>query len=66
MASDQPGKNLADIIKKAIDDLELTTSEYQEILAEAHADGQIDSEEQRLLKQLNDMIANGTIKRVPG
>jgi uncharacterized protein YutE (UPF0331/DUF86 family) len=61
-----PGEKLYDLIKKAIDDLELTTSEYQAILEQANEDGIIDSEEQRLLKQLNAMLADGTVKRTPG
>ncbi len=60
------GEKLSDLIKKAIDDLELTTTEYQEILEQANADGVIDAEEQRLLQQLNEMVANGTVKRRPG
>ena len=54
------------LIKKALDDHELTMTEYQEILAQAGEDGVIDADEQRLLKQLNAMIADGTVKRVPG
>ncbi len=60
------GGKLAKLIKKAIDDLEVSTTEWQEIMAQANEDGVIDGEEQRLLKQLHEMIANGTIKRVPG
>lgn len=56
---------LADLIKKALQDLEITTAEYNEIQAQAGSDLVVDAEEQRLLKQLNDMIANGTLKRVP-
>jgi len=66
MASGESGKKLADMIKKAIQDCELTTSEYNEILALADADGVIDSQEKNLLKQLQDLLANQTIKRVPG
>lgn len=59
------GGKLAQIIKKAMDDLEITTSEYQEILAQAGEDGVIDEDEAQLLRQLNEMIADGTLKRVP-
>jgi hypothetical protein len=62
----EEGSKLAKLIKKAITDLELTTSEYQEILAQANADGMIDPDEKMLLAQLHQMIANGTIDRVPG
>jgi tellurite resistance protein len=41
-------------------------TEYQEILTQANADGIIDAEEQRLLRQLQAMIEDGTVKRVPG
>jgi hypothetical protein len=57
---------LKELIKKAIADLQITTTEYNEILEQANSDMVIDSEEQALLKQLNEMIANKTIDRVPG
>jgi hypothetical protein len=60
------GEKLAQMIKKAISDCELTTSEYNEILALADEDGIIDSQEQRLLNQLQSLLSNGTVKRVPG
>ncbi len=60
------GEKLATVIKKAIADLEITTTEYNEIINQANADMVIDSEEQALLKQLNELLSNGTIKRVPG
>ncbi len=66
MESGETGGKLADMIKKAIRNCELTTSEHNQILAVADEDGIIDSQEQNLLKQLQDLIANGTIKKVPG
>ena len=60
------GHKLEKLIKKAIADLELTTSEYEEILAQAHADGQTDPDEANLLHQLQQLIADGAVKRVPG
>lgn len=60
------GGKLSQMIKKAIFDCELTTSEHNQIIAIANEDGIIDSQEQNLLKQLQDLLANGTIKRVPG
>ena len=60
------GEALAKLIKKAISDLEISMSEYDEILAQVYADGRVDPEEQKLLDQLNAMIADGTVKRVPG
>ncbi|MCP4199889.1 MAG: hypothetical protein GY762_22325 [Proteobacteria bacterium] len=66
MPSSTPGEKLLVLIKKALDDNELTMTEYQEILAQAGEDSVIDSDEQRLLGQLHEMIANGTVKRTPG
>jgi hypothetical protein len=59
------GANLAEVIKKAVDDHLITTSEYDEIIQLAHQDCAIDGHEQVLLKEFNAMIADGTIKRVP-
>jgi hypothetical protein len=59
------GKNLEDVIKKAIDDGEITQAEYEEIIHMAHDDGHIDRHELVLLKELKNMIADKTIKRVP-
>jgi hypothetical protein len=64
MISGSSGKKLSDLIKKAIDDFEVTTSEYEEILALASDDQHIDDQERSLLKQLQDMLANNTIKRI--
>jgi hypothetical protein len=66
MVSGETGGKLAELINKAIEDLELTTSEYDKILAMANEDGVIDSQEKQLLSQLQEMITNGTVKRVPG
>jgi hypothetical protein len=66
MSLSTPGAKLLKLIKKALDDHELTMTEYQEILAQAGEDGVIDSEEQRLLRQLHAMIEDGTVKKVPG
>lgn len=59
------GASLADAIKQAIEDHEITNAEYDEIMQIAHEDEVIDRQEQALLKELNTMIADGTIKRVP-
>ncbi len=60
----ESAQELARMIKKAIADGEVTTAEYEAILAIADADGHHDRQEQRLLNQLHEMIANGTVKRV--
>ena len=57
MKSGETGEKLAEMIKKAIRDCELTTSEHDQILAIADQDGVIDSQEKNLLKQLQDLIA---------
>ena len=62
----ESGMQLADVIRKAISDCEITTSEYNEILNVANADQHIDSQERQLLSQLQQMIGNGTITRVKG
>ncbi|HON79446.1 MAG TPA: hypothetical protein PK544_13220 [Spirochaetota bacterium] len=66
MSSGETGKQLADMIKHAIDDCQITTTEYEKILMLANEDGHIDSQEQRLLSNLQEMMSNGTIKRIPG
>jgi hypothetical protein len=52
------------MIKKAIADCELSTSEYNEIMKIANEDQHIDPQEQTLLNQLQSLLANGTVKRV--
>ena len=66
MKSGETGGRLAEKIKKAIDDLELTETEYQEILDLAYEDGKLDPQEQKLLAQLNALLSNGTVKRGKG
>lgn len=65
MKSGETGGKLAEMIKKAIDDGKITNSEYERILAVAHEDHVIDSQEKKLLSQLQDMLSNKTIVRVP-
>ncbi|MEE4242603.1 MAG: hypothetical protein V2I36_14145 [Desulfopila sp.] len=57
---------LKDLIKHAIDDLEITPAEYNSIMDCALEDGHLDKEEKALLAQFQEMISNGTIKRVRG
>lgn len=63
MAVSKSGRKLAELIKHAIDDGKITSAEYEEILHMADADGHIDAHERNLLRQLNDLISNGTVKR---
>jgi len=65
MKSGETGEKLSAMIKKAIDDGKITNMEYERILAVAEADHVIDSQEKRLLAQLQDMLSNKTIVRVP-
>ena len=53
------GHKLEALIKKAISDLELTTSEYEEIMAQANADGHVDSDEWKLLTDFKRRGAEG-------
>lgn len=64
--SGETGGQLAAMIKKAIDDGELTNTEYDQIMMVADQDGVVDSQEKNLLRQLQEMLSNGTVKRVPG
>lgn len=60
------GLELKELIEKAIKDCVITHSEYEEIMKMADKDGVIDDHEQRLLSQLQGLLANGTLKRVKG
>jgi hypothetical protein len=66
MKSGETGGKLAELIKQAISDGELTTTEYDQIMMLADQDMMIDSQEKNLLRQLQDMLSNGTVKKVPG
>jgi hypothetical protein len=55
-----------ELIEKAMDDLEITSSEYMEIMAAAGEDSVEDDRERALLGEFNALISNGTIKKVPG
>lgn len=60
------GEKLEEIIKKAIDDQVITNSEYEEIIELANEDGVIDAHERVLLQELNDLISDKSVKRIPG
>ena len=64
MRDTEPGKRLEDIIKKAIADCELTHSEHQEIVTIAHSDYVIDTRERELLVKLQELVADGTVRKV--
>lgn len=65
METSESAKKLRIIIEKAIEDNKLTRSEYDMIIHQATKDGIIDSEEQALLSQLQDLIENKSVKLVP-
>ena len=56
-------EKLNELINKAIADGIVTSKEYNEILSQAGADGYEDPEERALLAKLQEMIADGTVKR---
>jgi hypothetical protein len=56
------GQKLTQVIEKAIKDSVITMAEYEEIMSVASQDGVIDTHEEALLRELNAMIANKTIK----
>jgi hypothetical protein len=58
------GVELSKKINEAIRDGELSTAEYNEILAIVDADLHLDSMERQLLAQLQQLIENGTVKRI--
>ena len=55
------GKKLAEVIEKAIADSVITMAEYEEIMSVANQDGVIDTHEEALLRELNNLIANKTV-----
>ena len=60
------GLELKELIEKAIKDCVITHSEYEEVMEMANMDGVIDDHEQRLLSQLQGLLANGSLKRIKG
>ncbi|MEN6474043.1 MAG: hypothetical protein ABFD81_08520 [Syntrophaceae bacterium] len=58
------GRELEELIKRAIDDHIIKNSEYEEIIEMIHADGVVDAHERVLMQELNDLIADKTVKRV--
>jgi hypothetical protein len=58
------GQKIAEMIKHAIDDGKITALEYERIMMLADEDGVIDAQERRQLAELQNMIDNGTVKRV--
>jgi hypothetical protein len=65
MALSESAARLQKKIDKAIEDHLLTRKEYEDIIHLANEDGIVDSQEQALLSQLHDMIADKSVKIVP-
>lgn len=59
------GSKLAEMIKRAIHDGKLTTTEHLQILALADQDGVLDPMEKKLLNQLQNMLDDRSVKKVP-
>ena len=59
----ESANRVADLIIKAIADQEITSAEFDEIMAAADEDMVLDQQEKRLLAELHEMMRNGTIKR---
>jgi tellurite resistance protein len=64
MKPSKSAQKLSEVIHKALEDHELSNSEFEEIMQIAHEDGIIDPEERALLSQLQEMIADKSIRRV--
>jgi hypothetical protein len=56
---------LRKVIEKAMEDHKITKAEYEMIIHQATEDGNVDRQEQALLRELQDMIADKSIKIVP-
>jgi hypothetical protein len=65
MKLSQGANNLRKVIEKAMEDHKITKAEYDMIIHEATEDGQVDRQEQALLKELQDMISDKSIKIIP-
>jgi hypothetical protein len=58
-------KNLRVVIEKAMEDHQINKAEYDMIIHVATEDGQIDPQELALLRELQEMIADKSIKLIP-
>jgi tellurite resistance protein len=62
MAYSESAQKLRIMIEKAIEDQKITREEMDSIIHIATEDGHIDSHEQALLNQLQEMIENKSVK----
>lgn len=65
MALSESAARLKELIEKAIEDHLVTNAEFDAIMELANEDGVIDTQEQALLHQLQEMIENKTVKLIP-
>jgi len=65
MVLSSSAEKLRKMIDKAIEDHEITVTEYEKILHLASEDNKIDAQERALLQNLQNLIESGTVKRVP-
>jgi hypothetical protein len=65
MAYSNNADRLRGLIEKAIEDHMLTMAEYDSIMNMALDDSIVDRQEQALLDQLQEMIANKSLKIIP-
>ena len=56
---------LRKIIEKAIEDHKISKAEYDKIIHQVTDDGHIDQHEKALLRELQNMIADKTVRLVP-
>jgi uncharacterized membrane protein YebE (DUF533 family) len=62
MPNTSSANEINDIIKRAIDKQEISSSDYERILSLADSDGYIDAREKAAIAHLRDMIQDRTIK----
>ena len=62
MAFSESAQRLKKLIKKAIEDHEITRDEYDEIIHIATEDDHIDPQERALLRELQDMIEDKSVR----
>ena len=66
MVLTRSGLRLEEAMMKAIKDQVIKNSEYEELVELVHEDGVVDAHERVLLKELNNLIAEKAVKRLPG
>jgi tellurite resistance protein len=65
MAVSSSALKLKAMIEKAIEDHKITRNEYDAIINLASEDGHIDPQEKALLRELQEMIEDKSVKMVP-